>query len=163
MLKKLKQLFTNKTQVTIGCPVEGEAVSIKQVEDETFCDEILGTGLAIRPKKGRVVSPIDGVVMVLLDSSHAVSLESDSGVEILVHVGLDTIKLRGKYFKAHVKVGDRVKAGDLLLEFDPNAIEEAGYDTITPIVILNSKDYKAIDILKDGFVKEKEDLMCLEK
>lgn len=163
MLQQLKHIFLKQTNITISCPVEGEAVSIKQVNDETFRDEILGTGIAIKPTKGRVVSPIDGTVTVLLESSHAVSLQSDSGVEILVHVGLDTIKLQGQYFKAHVKVGDQVKAGDLLLEFDPTAIQNSGYDTITPVVILNTNDFSNIEFVGDGFLKEQDDFMRLVK
>lgn len=163
MLQQLKNIFSKKTIEQVHSPVEGEAVSIRDVSDPTFGEEILGKGIAIKPAKGRVVSPVDGTVTVLIESNHAVSILSDSGAEILVHVGLDTIKLKGQHFTAHVKVGDQVKAGDLLLEFDPDAIQKAGYDTIVPIVILNSNDYTAIELCGGGMVREQDVLMRLEK
>ncbi len=163
MFQKLKKIFAKETGEKIYSPVEGEAVPVKNVSDPTFGDEILGKGIAIKPARGRAVAPVDGTVTVLMDSSHAVSLLTDSGAEILVHVGLDTIRLEGRFFTAHAKVGDRVKAGDLLLEFDPDAIREAGYDTIVPVVVLNSGDYTSIEMLPSGPVRELDVLMRLVK
>ncbi|WP_101910166.1 PTS sugar transporter subunit IIA [Marasmitruncus massiliensis] len=163
MFQTLKKIFANPKQEKICDPVEGEAVPITDVSDPTFGEEILGKGIAIKPLKGRVVAPADGTVTVLIESSHAVSLLTDKGAEILVHVGLDTIQLEGQFFTAHVKVGDRVKRGDLLLEFDLDAIRKAGYDTITPVVVLNSNEYASIELFHGGPIKELDLLMRLMK
>ncbi len=163
MFQTLKKIFTNPNREKICAPVEGVAVPITEVSDPTFGEEILGKGIAIKPSKGRIVAPADGTVTVLIESSHAVSLLTDKGAEILVHVGLDTIQLEGRFFTAHVKVGDQVKTGDLLLEFDPVAIQKAGYDIITPVVILNSNAYAAVELFHGGPVKELDFLMRLEK
>ena len=102
---------------TICAPVAGEAVEIQQVSDPTFGQEILGKGIAIKPSEGRVVAPCDGTVDMMFDTGHAVSLVADFGAEILIHVGLDTVNLKGKHYHVHAKNGDKVKKGDLLMEF----------------------------------------------
>ena len=126
---------------TIGAPVAGEAVEIQQVSDPTFGQEILGKGIAIKPSEGRVVAPCDGTVDMMFDTGHAVSLVADFGAEILIHVGLDTVNLKGKHYHVYAKNGDKVKKGDLLMEFDPEAIKAEGYDIITPVIVCNSGDY----------------------
>ena len=140
-------------------PIEGKAVSLKQVNDVTFSEEIMGKGAAIRPAVGRAVAPVDGVVSAIFETKHAIGLTGDNGVEILIHIGLDTVKLGGKYFTAHVKAGDRVKAGDLLVEFDIEGIKKEGYDVITPVLVTNTYDYSDILSLIDRDVKEKEELI----
>ena len=128
----------------IYAPVAGQAVAISEVSDPTFGEEILGKGLAIKPSEGKVFAPCDATVDVMFDTGHAVSLASADGVEILIHVGLDTVKLKGEHFTTHAKSGDKVKKGQLLIEFDKDAIAAAGYDTITPVVICNTDDYAAV-------------------
>ena len=140
-------------------PIEGKAVSLKQVNDITFSEEIMGKGAAIIPTVGRAVAPVDGTVSALFETKHAIGLAGDNGVEILIHIGLDTVKLGGKHFTAHVKSGDRVKAGDLLVEFDIEGIKNEGYDIITPVLVTNTYDYKDILSLIDRDVKEKEELI----
>lgn len=132
-------------QQSVNSPIEGETHPLEQVSDQTFASGLMGKGIAIKPRSGRVVSPVNGTVASLFKTNHAIGLESDDGAEILIHVGIDTVKLNGQYFTAHVKTGDVVKQGDLLVEFDYQSIEAAGYDTITPIIITNSDDY--IDVL----------------
>ncbi|MFE8150216.1 PTS beta-glucoside transporter subunit IIABC [Brenneria goodwinii] len=132
-------------QQSVNSPIEGETHPLEQVSDQTFASGLMGKGIAIKPRSGRVVSPVNGTVASLFKTNHAIGLESADGAEILIHVGIDTVKLNGQYFTAHVKTGDVVKQGDLLVEFDYQAIEAAGYDTITPIIITNSDDY--IDVL----------------
>lgn len=145
---------------TIICsPIEGKAVSLKQVDDPTFSEEIMGKGVAIIPTVGRAVSPVDGKVSALFDTKHAIGITSDSGVEILIHIGLDTVKLGGKYFTSHIKVGDKIKKGDLLVEFDISAIEREGFETITPILVTNVDDYNNVISLIDKEVKENEELI----
>lgn len=128
----------------LGAPVAGEAVAISEVSDPTFGQEILGKGVAFRPSEGKVFAPCDASVDLMFDTGHAVSLLADFGAEILIHVGLDTVNLKGQHFTVHAHNGDKVKKGDLLIEFDAAAIAADGYDTITPVVICNTDDYSAV-------------------
>lgn len=141
---KEKLGFGKKAGEVIGAPIEGEAVELSKVSDPTFGEEILGKGMAIIPSVGRVVAPIDGVVEMVFDTKHALSMRSASGIEILIHVGLDTVALKGEPFTTHVEAGQEVKAGDLLLEFDIEAIKAAGLEVISPVIICNTPDYKEI-------------------
>lgn len=137
------KLFKKATD-DLYAPVAGEVVAITEVSDPTFGEEILGKGVAIKPANGRVVAPCDATVDMMFETGHAVSLVADCGAEILIHVGLDTVNLKGEHYTVHAKNGDHVKKGDLLMEFDPEAIKAAGYDIITPVVICNSGDYGTI-------------------
>lgn len=154
-----KQPLFNK--ITIVSPINGEVVSLSEVNDETFAQEIMGKGIAVMPADGRVVSPIDGKVQMVFNTKHAIGLLSEEGAEILIHIGLDTVRLDGKHFKSHVKGGDTVKKGDLLVEFDKDAIKAEGYDIITPIIITNSDNY--VDVLpKDSKqIKEGETILTI--
>lgn len=155
MFDKIKKAIKrNHNTESILAPIEGELRSITEVSDPTFSQEILGKGVAIIPSKGRVVSPVDGKVALIFDTKHAISIVSEQGAEILIHVGLDTVQLKGEYFTSYIKNEDVVKAGDLLLEFDINQIKDAGYDVITPIVICNSSNYKAVDWVGEQKVQE---------
>jgi PTS system beta-glucosides-specific IIC component len=124
----------------VSAPMTGELVSLDDVPDKTFSKRLVGDGTAIRPTSGTVTSPVDGVVATLFPTKHAVAVRSDSGVEVLIHVGLDTVNLKGAGFTAHVAVGDRVTIGDLLLEVDLDAVG-ATHDTLSVIVITNSAKY----------------------
>ena len=126
-------LFHKKEQkaLELGAPVSGQAVPLQEVSDPTFGGEILGKGVAVRPTDGRIYAPADGEITLLFDTLHALSMTTDTGAELLLHIGLDTVALKGAHFKAHVKTGDKVRKGDLLLEADLNAIREAGYDVIS--------------------------------
>ncbi|HCM12314.1 MAG TPA: PTS glucose transporter subunit IIA [Lachnospiraceae bacterium] len=163
MLKKWKDIFSKKDEIIIQSPVQGEACEITQVNDATFRDKLLGEGIAIRPSTGRVVAPVNGMIAILFETKHACTIVSDQGTEILIHIGLDTVNLKGKYYKAYVKDGDKVKAGDLILEFDMDKIKEAGYDLITPVVICNSADYSKIQTFSGNQVQELEPIMSLQK
>lgn len=146
----------------IVAPIEGNAISLEEVGDGVFSEGMLGKGVAIEPAVGRAVSPVDGVVSTIFDTKHAVGLTSDNGVEVLIHIGLDTVKLNGKYFTTHVKAGDRVKAGDLLVEFDLEKIKEAGYPTVTPVIVTNTDSYKDVESITKGSVKEKDKLISVK-
>lgn len=134
-------------------PLNGECVPLSEVNDPTFSEEILGKGVAIIPYDGKVVSPVNGTVEMIFDTLHAVALTSDDGTEILIHVGLDTVKLNGKHYKAIAKNGDTVKVGDVLIEFEPEAIKAEGFDIITPVIISNSGDYGDILTITSQAVK----------
>lgn len=152
-----------KTDALVLAPIKGKAVSLSQVNDITFSEEIMGKGAAIIPSEGRAVAPVDGVVSAIFETKHAIGITADSGAEILIHIGLDTVKLGGKHFTAHVKSGDKVKAGDLLVEFDIKAIQEAGYETITPVLVTNPDSYSDILTLIDREVNEKEEFIKVAK
>ncbi len=128
-------------RLVVNSPMTGKLMPLSQVSDETFASGVLGTGAAIIPTDGRVYAPFDGVVETLMDSSHAVGLRSDDGLEVLVHVGRDTVALNGKYFTPHVKVGDVVRKGQLLLTCDLNGLRAEGYDVTTPVIVTNSEEY----------------------
>lgn len=149
MFGSLKKLFggEEKTAKGIVAPVSGKAVPMSQVNDPTFSQEILGKGAAIIPSEGRIVAPADGVVTMVFDTLHALSVQTDSGAELIIHIGLDTVQLKGQFFKAHVNAGDKVKQGDLLLEFDIEKIKEAGYDVITPVIVCNTPSFPNMECL----------------
>ncbi|SER93334.1 PTS system beta-glucoside-specific IIA component, Glc family /PTS system beta-glucoside-specific IIB component, Glc family /PTS system beta-glucoside-specific IIC component, Glc family [Gracilibacillus ureilyticus] len=126
---------------TVFSPMKGIVKPVEEVDDITFSSKIMGEGIAIEPTQGRVVSPVNGTVTSLFNTNHAIGLTSDTGVELLVHVGLDTVKLGGEFFESHVKQGDEVSVGDLLIEFDLETIKTEGYDIITPIIVTNSKEF----------------------
>ena len=147
----------------IGAPLKGEAIPSAEVNDPTFAEEMLGKGMAIKPTEGKVYAPFDGTVAMVFDTKHAVSLVSDKGTEVLIHVGLDTVMLKGEHYTAYVESGQSVKKGDLLLEFDMEAIKAAGYEVVTPVVICNADDYTDV-IRTTGVAVEAGDVvMQLEK
>ena len=140
------KLFGGKKKLDEICaPVSGEAVALSEVNDPTFSQEILGKGVAIRPSEGKIVAPCDATVDMMFETGHACSLVAESGAEILIHVGLDTVNLKGEHYHVIAKNGDKVKKGDLLMEFDPEAITAAGYDIITPVIICNTADYTTFE------------------
>lgn len=142
-------------------PIKGKVISLKEVEDTAFSTEVLGKGVAILPREGRVYAPVDGIVTTLFPSYHALGLTSDMGVELLIHIGMDTVNLRGENFEPKIKQGDRVTKGQLLLEFDMEALNEAGYSLITPIVISNSKEYLEVLGTDKEFVDRNENLLTI--
>lgn len=156
------KLFGKKLD-EICAPVAGEAVPSGQVNDPTFGEEMLGRGMAIKPAGGRVVAPCDATVDMMFETGHAVSLTTDFGAELLIHVGIDTVNLQGKHYTVHCKGGDKVKKGQLLIEFDKDAIAEAGYDTITPVVVCNSDDFKTFETETGKTVAEGDVVIRLGK
>lgn len=129
--------------LTIANPVSGEVIALSEVNDATFSSGVLGEGYAVIPIEGKVTAPFDGKVETLMDTHHALGLVSNSGIEMLIHVGLETVTLNGKYFTPKVAEGDSFKKGDVLLTFDLEAIKKEGYDTTTPVVVSNVDDYAA--------------------
>ncbi|HAV9999797.1 TPA: PTS glucose transporter subunit IIA [Escherichia coli] len=146
--EKTPEVITPPEQGGICSPMTGEIVPLIHVADTTFASGLLGKGIAILPSVGEVRSPVAGRIASLFATLHAIGIESDDGVEILIHVGIDTVKLDGKFFSAHVNVGDKVNTGDRLISFDIPAIREAGFDLTTPVLISNSDDFT--DVLPHG-------------
>ena len=165
MLSSLKDKlgFGKKKGEVLGAPIEGEAIALSEVNDPTFGEEILGKGVAIIPSVGKVVAPVDGTIEMVFDTKHAISMRSESGIEILIHVGLDTVTLKGEPFEAHVAAGDKVKAGDLLLDFDIEAIKAAGLETVAPMVICNTADYSDIQAMAGKTVKLLDEVLTVTK
>ncbi|MFC2728393.1 MAG: glucose PTS transporter subunit IIA, partial [Centipeda sp. (in: firmicutes)] len=130
--------------IRLDSPLKGRLIPLSEVTDPAFASGAMGRGAAIAEPEGRVVSPVDGEVTVLFGSKHAIGIHSADGVDLLIHVGVDTVKLEGKHFTAHVAQGDTVKRGQLLLEFDPEAIRAEGYETTTPVLVTNAADYGKI-------------------
>ena len=138
------KLFGKKEEINpnhVYAPMAGEAVAISEVPDPTFSSGAMGNGIAIKPTDGKVCAPVNGTVDMMFDTGHAVSLVSDNGIEILIHVGLETVGLEGKPFQVKVQNGQKVKKGDILMIADLAAIEAAGLPTITPVLICNTDDY----------------------
>ena len=129
----------------------------------TFSQETLGKGVAIEPADGKIYAPADGIVNSIISTGHAVAITSKDGVEILVHVGLDTIELKGKYFTTHVQKGQMVKAGDLLIEVDLKKTKEEGHDMIVPIVIMNTEAYSEIEAEVDRKVDYGDEIITIRK
>ena len=125
----------------IYAPMAGNVVSITEVPDPTFSEGMMGNGVAIQPTDGTVCAPFNGTVDMMFETGHAVSLVSDSGIELLIHVGLETVGLNGAPFQIKVKNGDKVKKGDVLMIADLEAIKNAGLPTITPVLVCNTDDY----------------------
>lgn len=153
--------FNGEAEILLS-PMKGKAVSLNEVPDQTFAEGIIGKGIAIIPEDGVVVSPVDGTVAHMFETKHAVAVVSDSGIEVLIHVGIDTVKMNGEGFKSFVNTGDRVKAGDKLLEVDLNLVNERAKSTITPIVITNTDKCKNVKELKKGFVDFKDEIISVE-
>lgn len=143
----------------VASPLTGSVITLTDIEDEVFASEAMGKGVAIEPSEGKVLAPFDGKIVSLLDSHHAVGIEGDNQVEILIHVGMDTVKLEGKHFTAHVKEGDTVKKGDLLIEFDIAAIKEEGYPVTTPVVVTNTDEFEDVAAAVSGDVKAGGELL----
>lgn len=147
----------------LGAPAAGKAVSLKEVNDPTFSEGILGDGVAVIPLDGKIFAPADGTIGMIFETLHAVSLTTEYGAEILIHVGLDTVKLKGEGFEGHVKAGDTVKKGDLLLTVDLEKVKAAGYDTITPMLICNTDNFAEVKGLIGKDVAPGEDILELEE
>lgn len=143
----------------VCAPITGEAIPLKDVSDETFAGEILGKGMAIIPTEGKVVSPVNGTISMVFDTKHAIGITSDDGIELLIHVGLDTVRLEGKYYTAHVKTGDRVEVGTHLLDFDIKGIQSEGFEIVTPIIINNTTDYSEVIAVTDRNVAEGDEII----
>ncbi|MGQ8871930.1 beta-glucoside-specific PTS transporter subunit IIABC [Paenibacillus sp. TSA_86.1] len=129
----------------LTAPLTGKVLELSTINDEAFATGAMGKGIAIVPTIGKLVAPAGGVVSAVFPTSHAIGISSNDGAELLIHIGMNTVKLKGEHFKVHVQEGDTVKAGDLLIEFDTNAIAAKGYDLTTPIIVTNSDDF--VDVI----------------
>lgn len=148
--------------VVVGAYMNGIAMKMSAVADEAFASGALGEGVAIEPSEGKLYAPVDATIEAVFDSKHAISLTTEKGAEILLHIGIDTIKLGGKHFTPHVEEGQKVRKGDLLISFDMEAIKAAGYPLTTPMAVCNSEDYASVKALVTGPVKVGEDILKIQ-
>ncbi|WP_278808750.1 PTS beta-glucoside transporter subunit IIABC [Obesumbacterium proteus] len=148
---------------TVLSPMTGTVLALENVSDSTFASGLLGRGAAIVPELGRVVAPFAGEIASLFQTKHAIGILSEQGIELLIHIGIDTVKLDGLHFTAHVKAGDKVQAGDLLIEFDRQAIIAAGYDLTTPIIISNSDEFLDVQCMARTLTQEGEPLLVVSR
>ena len=164
MFDSLKKMFEkNAKTISLKAVEDGRTIPMDEVNDQTFAQELLGPGIAIVPSNGTVVSPINGTIATVMDTKHAVCIQGEDGLELIVHAGLDTVELNGKYYQTYKEIGDQVKAGDVLLEFDLEEITKAGYDVTKTIVITNLGDYKITKCLTGQQVKAGEEVIQLTK
>lgn len=153
---------TENQPKTIYAPLAGTVIPMKDVKDETFAGEVLGKGAAIIPTEGKVYAPGDGEVTMVFPTKHAVGMMMDSGAELIIHVGIDTVQLDGKYFTAHVEGNTKVKKGQLLLEFDMQGIKDAGYDVTTPVIVSNTDEFSQVIPCENNQVNSGDVLINLE-
>lgn len=162
-MKLFQNLFAKEGSIAIGAPAAGKLVSIKEVSDPTFSEEVLGKGAAIVPEDGKFYAPADGTVSTIFPTGHAAAITGSGGEEILIHIGLDTVKLDGRHFTIHAAEGQEVKKGDLLLEADLDQIKAEGYDIITPVIICNSDEFSTVEMMEPGRVMQGDDILKLQK
>jgi PTS system beta-glucosides-specific IIC component len=159
VVPEIKPVFLNDTH--LNSPIPGTVIPLSEVKDEAFASEALGKGFAVEPSEGEVFAPFDGKVVALFPTKHAIGLVSNTGVEILIHVGLNTVELNGQYFDALVEANQEVKKGQLLLTFDVKKIQEAGYSTQVPVVVTNTPQYSSIETIAQGNVGKAEDVLVI--
>lgn len=155
--------FPEPSDNEILSPLSGKVIALEDVPDPTFAEGVLGLGTAVEPSEGKVVVPADGTVGTIFDTHHAIGLNLDSGAELLIHIGINTVELHGEGFTAHVSEGDRVKKGQTLITFDKAFIASKGYRTVTPVIIANSDDFKAVTRKADGDVTPNDVLLELTR
>ncbi len=147
----------------VAAPLNGKAIPLADVPDETFAKGVLGLGAAIEPTEGKVVAPADGTVETIFDTKHAIGLSLNNGAEILIHIGINTVELGGEGYQAFVAEGDKVKKGQTLITFDMDFIKSKGYNTVTPVIVTNSDDYAGVELKTSGTVNTGETLLTLTK
>lgn len=154
-----KPTYEPGTELTVASPLEGKAVALSEVPDPIFAGGKLGQGIAIQPSAARVVAPAPGKVIATQASGHAIGLRLDSGIELLIHVGIDTVNMKGEGFEYAVGKGDRVEAGETLIVFDPQAIRDAGYALVTPVLVTNTPKYASVEGIASGEVMPGDDVI----
>ena len=163
----LKKLLNKKEEVTtvdfsIYSPLIGNVVSLSDVNDPVFAQEMMGKGIAVFPTVGQVFAPCDGELISVFRTLHALTIKADNGAEIIIHIGLETVALDGQHFESHVQDGHRIKKGDLLLTFDLEQIKKAGYDLVTPVIVTNPTLFQRVEETKKDVVNSGDLLMELK-
>ena len=157
---KSKGLVWNQSEIL--APVKGRLIPMAEVNDPVFSEEVIGKGAAVVPKRGRIVAPADGIVNLVFRTGHAIGMVTDGGTELMIHIGLEAVRLNGRLFKPCVDQGSRVKAGDLLMEFDLKQLQKEGYDMTTMVIVCNSGEYPDMDCASGREVEELEPVIHLQ-
>lgn len=161
-----RKLFKKKEKVTdivLTAPISGKMLALENVPDPVFAKKMMGDGIAVDPVNGKVVSPIDGKIIQVFPTKHAVGISTNNGVEILIHIGLDTVNLNGEGFTSHVNEGDQVKQGELLISFEIDLVREKAKSAVTPIIITNTEDIAEISINdKDNVTAGLDEIMIVK-
>ena len=160
-LDNANQPVNTTASETVASPVTGQAEDLSQVNDEVFSQKMMGDGAAIVPSDGTIYAPVDGEITVAYATKHAYGLTSKDGAEVLIHVGLDTVNLKGEHFESFVEQGQKVKQGDKLGTIDLDAVKKAGYDTTVMVVITNTNSYAAVKQVTEGSVEHGDSLIAL--
>lgn len=167
LFDKLKSLVSDDKNSTgnidIIAPISGEIVNIEDVPDVVFAEKIVGDGIAIKPTGNKIVAPVDGTIGKIFETNHAFSIESDNGIELFVHFGIDTVELKGEGFTRLAEEGQKVKKGDLVLELDLPLLEEKAKSTLTPVVISNMDEIKELTKLTGSVVVGETVIMQIKK
>ena len=142
----------NGKNITVFAPANGKVVPVDQVPDQVFSEKVLGDGIAIIPAEGKIYSPVNGEITTVAETLHAYGFATDDGLELLIHVGINTVELQGEGYEAFVEDGDRVKAGQKLIAFDRDLIASKGYPLITPVILTNADDFGEVVQAADGDV-----------
>lgn len=153
MTASTKAPVEKKKDAAMSAHMNGTVVPMADVQDEAFSTGVLGEGVAIEPNEGKLFAPADAIVDHLFDTHHAISLITDDGVELLLHIGINTVELKGQHFTAHVDIGQKVKKGDLLISFDMDDIKAAGYLLTTPMIVCNTDEYQSVTSIASGMIK----------
>ncbi|EKV57261.1 PTS transporter subunit IIABC [Brachyspira hampsonii] len=161
--KKSENKASSSSVDKVYSPIKGNIIKLESVKDEAFSSGAMGKGIAIEPTEGKVYAPYDGIIETAFPTKHAIGLTSDNGIELLIHVGMDTVQLGGAYFISHIEEGQKVKKGDLLLEFDIEKIRGAGYPTLTPVIVTNSDDYTEVTAVNVHSINVGDDLIEVKK
>ena len=157
--KKEETIVETTEKGYIYAPMEGEVIPLKEINDGVFSAGMLGKGCGMKPTEGKLYAPFDGEIVLITETKHAVALKSIDGIELLIHIGMDTVKMNGKGFNPLVKVGERIRCGQPLITFSISDIEKAGYVATTAIIVTNSDQYKEIEVLVQGHGKRSEKLI----
>ena len=161
-MRTIREIFEDPPVPTVlGAPLAGDVVPLSEIDDAAFAGKILGDGVAIEPSEGRLVAPCDGIVTGVFHSGHIVNIRSNDGCKILLHIGLDTVHLCGRFFRPVARPGDRVKKGDLLVSFDIGSVRSAGFRLTAPMIICNSADYAAVTPVASGTILAGDSLLDL--
>ncbi|WP_186577082.1 PTS sugar transporter subunit IIA [Aquibacillus kalidii] len=160
MFKSLFKKNKEPKDTILVAPLTGTVVPLEDVPDKVFAEKMMGDGLAIKPTDNKVVSPLDGEVVDVFNTKHAISFRSNEGVELLIHMGLETVNLKGEGFDIKVSAGQKVKQGDVLADFNLEQINNSGYNTITPIIVLNGDDFEIAESNTSGTVSAGEQVIA---
>lgn len=155
-------MFFKKKEIEIEAPVRGQLISIKDVPDATFSEEMVGKGVAIIPEGNEIYSPVDGKITTVFITGHAIGITTKEGVDLLIHIGMDTVNLKGEGFEVKVKDGKHIKQGDLLIVVDFDKLKEKGYRLETPVIICNPDQFKNITYINPGNVNKGDVIMKVQ-